>query len=405
MTTVQRAGRRLAHLAAGIPTGTATFAVVLTGLLLGAVTTLIWIGLPILAGTLAVARWFAGLERDAVSWGSGRPLPPHAYRDGRALADPQRWRDAVHAIVGFPVLLVTGVLAISWAGSALGLTLYVAWEWALPRDSTYEGLLDLALGIPGRGPDIAANTVLGLVLLATLPPVLAGLTAVRRGLGRALLASSSETRVAASEAGRRSAIAAEASTLRRVERDLHDGPQQRLVRMTMDLEALGRRLDDDPGRARVLLDETLVQSREALAELRSLGRGIAPPVLADRGLEAAVAAAAGRCPVPTTVDVDPALTRRPDPAVETAAYFVVSEALANVAKHARATSCEVEVARSGDTLRVRVRDDGCGGAHPGKGHGLAGLAERVAAVDGALEVRSRPGAGTTLVATFPVERA
>jgi len=221
----------------------------------------------------------------------------------------------------------------------------VAWEWALPRDGDYSGLYGLVTGVNSRLAEIVLNTVLGLIMLATLPLVVRGLVAVRAGLARGLLTNQTAALRARAErlaAGRRAAVQAEAQTLRRVERDIHDGPQQRLVRLDMDLEAVARRLDDDdPEQARPLIDEALAQSREALSELRALSRGIAPPILADRGLGPALAAAAARCPVQVTLDVALPDGHRLAAAVENTAYFVVTEALTNVAKHSAATQCIV----------------------------------------------------------------
>jgi signal transduction histidine kinase len=173
----------------------------------------------------------------------------------------------------------------------------------------------------------------------------------------------------------------------------------------MDLAAARRRLGDDPAAADLLVEEAEVQVRETLAELRALSRGIAPPVLTDRGLAAALASLAGRCTVQVTLDVAlPDSARLPD-AVEEAAYFVVSEALTNVAKHSGAGSCVVHVSRAVDAgrsaLHVVVEDDGVGGAHPAKGHGLSGLRDRLAGVDGTLEVRDRQGGGTRVEAVVP----
>ncbi len=251
--------------------------------------------------------------------------------------------------------------------------------------------------------DIVVNS-LGVLALAAFPWVVRGLVAVRAGLARGLLTNQTavlRARTGELAEGRRAAVAAEASTLRRIERDLHDGPQQRLVRMTMDLEATARRLDNDPAAARPLLDGALAQGREALAELRALSRGIAPPILADRGLAAALAAAAARCPVPVRLDVDLPERPRPDAVLENTAYFVVTEALTNVAKHAAATRATVALAAGDDRMTVAVTDDGVGGAHVGKGHGLAGLADRVAAVEGAMVVASPAGGPTVLTVSLP----
>jgi signal transduction histidine kinase len=244
-----------------------------------------------------------------------------------------------------------------------------------------------------------------LELLATAPLVVRLLVLAKAGLARGLLTNESaalRARATRLAAGRRAAVQAEAQTLRRLERDIHDGPQQRLVRLNMDLETVARRLDDDPERARPLVAEALVQSREALDELRALSRGIAPPILADRGLGAALAAAAARCPVRVSLDVALPEGRRLAAAVENTAYFVVTEALTNVAKHAQATLCTVSVSSDGDRVLVQVLDNGKGGAHLGKGHGLAGLADRLATVEGVLDVVSPAGGPTVLTAEIPL---
>lgn len=216
----------------------------------------------------------------------------------------------------------------------------------------------------------------------------------------------SRGQVAALEQRGASAAAAETSALRRLERDLHDGPQQRLVRLGMDLAAAERRLETDPAEARRLLEEARAQTAETLAELRELSRGIAPPILTDRGLAAALAPVAARAAVPVTLDVVlPADAGRPDASVEAAAYFVVSEALTNVAKHAAARSAVVRVDAVGEgaerVLAVEVHDDGVGGADLAKGHGLAGLADRVEGLGGLLSVTSPEGGPTVVRATLP----
>lgn len=191
--------------------------------------------------------------------------------------------------------VATFVVAVTWGVTGVGATLYLLWEWALPRDGDVTGLFGLVTTVNSRIAEIVVNTVLGLLLPVTLPWVLRGLVAVQAGLARGLLTNETaalRARAESLESSRRSAVLAEAQTMRRVERDIHDGPQQRLVRLNMDLEAVARRLDDDPERARPLVAEALTQSREALAELRALSRGIAPPILADRGLGPALAAAA-----------------------------------------------------------------------------------------------------------------
>jgi len=200
------------------------------------------------------------------------------------------------------------------------------------------------------------------------------------------------------ETTRAGAVDAAESELRRIERDLHDGAQARLVAVGMSLGLAEQRLAEDPDGARRLLEEARAGAEEALRELRDLARGIHPPVLTDRGLEAALAALVARSPVPVDVDVD--LPERPRAAQETAAYFVAAEALANATKHAAASRVSVRVRRAGDSLVVRVEDDGSGGADVG-GRGLHGLAQRVEAVDGSVRVSSPAGGPTVVEAVMP----
>ncbi|MBK8075206.1 MAG: hypothetical protein IPK24_06465 [Kineosporiaceae bacterium] len=196
---------------------------------------------------------------------------------------------------------------------------------------------------------------------------------------------------------------------RRIERDLHDGPQQRLVAIAMDLGMARVKLDtgdaEDAAAVRSLIDRAHAASKEAIIELRQVVRGIHPPVLTDRGLDAALSALAARSPVPVQVDVT--LPRRPDATVEAIAYFCVSEALTNIAKHARAQTARVQAGTVGsaagaEVLRIVVSDDGVGGADPALGTGLGGLRQRLAAVDGTLVVESPPGRGTRLVMELPM---
>jgi signal transduction histidine kinase len=186
---------------------------------------------------------------------------------------------------------------------------------------------------------------------------------------------------------------------RRLERDLHDGAQQRLVALSLQLGLARRKVDDDPVVGARLLDEARGELGLALEELRELARGIHPAVLTDRGLPAAVEALAARAPVP--VDVEGMPSDRLPAAVEAAAYFVVAESLTNVAKYAHAEHAIVRVGREDGYAVVEVSDDGVGGADPTAGSGLRGLADRLAALDGRLEVQSPPGGGTVVRANIP----
>ena len=197
---------------------------------------------------------------------------------------------------------------------------------------------------------------------------------------------------------RAGAVNVQESELRRIERDLHDGAQARLVALGMNLGMAEQKLADDPDRAGELLAEARAGAEEALRELRALARGIHPPVLTDRGLEAAVTALANSTPLHVALSVD--VPRRPPSAVETAAYFVVAEALANAAKHSGSEWLDIRIATVGRHLELEVRDDGDGGADP-NGSGLVGLRHRVEALDGTLQVTSPPGGPTTVYAELP----
>jgi signal transduction histidine kinase len=186
----------------------------------------------------------------------------------------------------------------------------------------------------------------------------------------------------------------------RLERDLHDGAQQRLVSLALTLRLAREKLETEPGEAGRLLDRSREELDQALRELRDLARGIHPTVLGDRGLGAAVEALAVRAPLPVEVVSNLADGRLHEP-VELAAYFVVSEALTNTAKHASATKASVALTEQDGRLAVQVRDDGVGGADVDRGTGLRGLADRVAAIDGRLEIDSRPGQGTIVRAVLP----
>jgi signal transduction histidine kinase len=186
---------------------------------------------------------------------------------------------------------------------------------------------------------------------------------------------------------------------RRIERDLHDGAQQRLVAAALELTILDQRLERDPAGARVILARAREQLEFGLGELRDLARGIHPAVLTDRGLEAALCALVQRAPVP--VNLHATVPERLEAAIEAAAYFVVSEALTNATKYAQADTVSVDVASTGGTLVVTIADDGIGGAAPDRGSGLRGLADRVHAVGGRLEISSPPGTGTRLCAQLP----
>ena len=188
---------------------------------------------------------------------------------------------------------------------------------------------------------------------------------------------------------------------RRLERDLHDGTQQRLVSLAINL-GMARAQVSTAEEARQAIADAHEEAKSALAELRDLIRGLHPAVLEDRGLDAALSGVAARMPIPVRLTVD--LPRRPAPVIEAVAYFVVSEGLANIVKHAQASQAEVVVSRAGDRLHIIVSDDGAGGADPSRGTGLTGLAKRAASVDGTFEIVSPPGGPTLLTVDLPCAR-
>jgi signal transduction histidine kinase len=407
-------GLDTAYALLGFPLAIAAFVVVVTGLAVGIGTLVIWVGLPLLVLTLLVARGFATVERLRIPGVLRQDLPAPVYRRaspdaGRVrrlvepLRDPQSWLDVVHALLHLVVAIPAFVVTVTWWAAALGGLSYAAWGWSLPDGPDDQDLPEL-LGLgEGLGVRIVFYAVVGVLFAVTLPAVVRAVALLGAQFGRVLLTlrAGTQAEIGRLSQGRDAAVAAEAVALRRLERDIHDGPQQRLVRLSMDLHRARRMLDSDPDAARATLEEAAVQTRETLEELRALSRGIAPPVLADRGLAAALTAVAARSAVPVELAVALPEGQRLAPVVENTAYFVVSEALANVAKHSEATVCRVSVSRQGDRLRVEVEDDGRGGAVLAPGHGLAGLADRLLAVDGVLTVDSPRGGPTRLIGELP----
>jgi len=369
------------------------------------------LGIPTTVVTLLAARPLARWERVRLELQLGARIGAPTYRAAdrpgwwaswkAVLVDGRSWAHLAYPLVAGVVL--TGAAVAGAIGcAAVGLLLYppvAAWQGFDLSDAR----ITLALGS-------------GVVLLWVAAVLLQLLAVVQVRVGHALLGPSA--RQVADEASRRAvaaeqraehlqttrtaAVGAADEERRRIERDLHDGAQQRLVALGVELGAARRNAADDPEAAAAALEHAHREVKETLAELRDLVRGIHPAVLTDRGLDAALSALAARSPVPVEVVVaDPAAVDATSGAAQAAAYFVVAEALTNAAKHASAQSVVVRADVLGDRLRVVIADDGVGGATAGPGSGLEGLASRVAALDGTFDLDSPAGAGTRVTVEVP----
>ena len=396
----------LGFLVLGFPIGVFWFVVLVTLIALGLGLAITWVGIPILA--VAMVLWIVGarLERWRIARFFGEVIPsPYRPRPAGGIIararvrtrDPAVWRDLAYLLLLFPIGVAEFVIATVALTVPLSLILLPTYHWmgygpelgpGVRVDTLPEALLGALVGM-------AVVVPAGLILIWTARAHLA--------LARWLLGPSRgerlQERVEVLTRSRSGAMEAMLLERRRIERDLHDGAQQRLVALAMDLGMAREKFASDPEAARALVEGSHEEAKRVLAELRDLVRGIHPAVLTDRGLDAAISAIAGRSPVPVSVDVE--LEERPPEGVESAAYFVVVEALTNVAKHSGATEARVTVRRTGNDLVVEVVDDGTGGADPAAGTGLAGLRDRLAALDGRLVVDSPPGGPTRVRAEIP----
>src|SRR5580693_598825 len=312
---------------------------------------------------------------------------------------PWTWAGVVAALA--VALLVPAVAADLLAVALIGFA-SVAFALFL-RTSTLPPGSGTTAGYPfhsvvfGDGPPHAVDLAAGLVMLAFGAWLVPRTIGVHAGLARRN--SDLLNRVRRLTVTRVDAVDTAAAELRRIERDLHDGMQARLVALGISLRATERLIRTNPDAAVALVAETRENSARALADLRALVRGINPPVLAERGLGDAIRALALDCPVLATAEVD--LPRRLPPPVEAAAYFAVAEALANAAKHAGAHNVHIRAAQAVGALRIEVTDDGAGGADPARGTGLRGVERRLGTVDGVLAVSSPPGGPTIVVIEVP----
>jgi signal transduction histidine kinase len=397
----------LIHHLVGLFLGCAAIFVVTFGLGFGVGMLVLLAGLPVLGLTLRLGDWFARAERArfALLLGVRIPAWPAGARAGyrwglvprwRMFTERATWGEIGYALLRLPVSAVTVTVSIGfWA---LGLTMLALpfYNHYLPSGGAEIG--DTVL----RGSAVTVVSAIGLAVLIAAPQLTRGLATADAAMSRRLLGPPSDlaARVSELEISRERVVDAAEGERRRIERDLHDGAQQRLVALAMELGRAKAKFADDPDAARVLVDQAHTQAKEALTELRNLVRGVHPPVLTERGLDAALSGLAALCPIPVDVHVD--VPVRPRSAVEAVAYFMVAEALTNVAKHSRASQAKVVVEGHGypGTLTVMISDDGIGGADAGS-PGLAGLADRVSGVDGRLSVESPSGGPTIIAAELP----
>ncbi|MEU7604904.1 histidine kinase [Streptomyces sp. NPDC041003] len=359
------------------------------------------LGLCPLLTTLQRSRFWALLGLDVPE-----VVREHRWSSLRGLAERVRseatWRQYGYHLLVSPLAAAAGALVVlAWAFGAAAASVY-GWFWFLPADTR----------TPGWTGDYDLVTVGGVLLLLAAPWLAALFARLDASAAAALLgpnrARELERRVEDLAVSRAGVLDAADLERRRIERDLHDGAQQRLVALAMNLGIARATLPDLPPEAKAVIDEAHRQAKEAIEELNSLVRGLHPAVLEDRGLDAALSGIAARAPFPVELTVD--IGTRPGATVEAVAYFVVSETLANVAKHARAHRCSVRAVRTaapggagrrGDLLRVTVTDDGVGGADPARGTGLVGLRKRVGSVDGIIMINSPLGGPTVITVELP----
>ncbi|NML50292.1 sensor histidine kinase [Streptomyces sp. R302] len=398
----------------GLPTSILAFtlAVSLTSAGVGLLIT--FLGIPVLAASLAVARAQGAVERARVRELLGVEVAGPAPVRGRTggvfswmtamLRSGASWRHLLYGLVHFPWAVFSFCVSLTVFVWSWSLFTYPLWQWVFPAYLGQDGIQlygddrrALYLDTPF---EIGAACLVGLVSVLLWPPLLRALTAVDRTLVVVLLGPGRlAERVTELESDRVLAVDTAAADLRRIERELREGAQARLASLATDLGHAREKLAGAPKAAVALVNDAHSEVKLALKELRDLARGIHPAVLTDRGLDAALSSVAARCAVPVSVTVD--LPGRPVAAIEGLAYFTVTELLENVTRHSRARRASVDVWRSGARLMLQVRDDGVGGADPARGQGLAGLAERLRSVDGVLAVDSPAGGPTTVTAELP----
>ena len=398
----------IAHLLLAFPLGLAEFTFLVTAISVGAGLAITLIGIPILIATVYAWRWIAQLERRLIEALTGRVIPD-PYRPiaaeqstwrrlGARMADPATWKDLVFLLLQLPLGAVAFVITATVLSVGVAALFAPLTFWAIPDG------MDLGFTVVDTLPEALVLAVLGALVLRVGIPALGALARLYGAYAELLLGSNADPALTAEVTDLRDArsriIEAADAERRRLERDLHDGAQQRLVALALTLRMAEKRAEEGDPKAAELVRSAGDEAGLALKELRDLARGIHPAILTNRGLAAALGDLAGRAPIPVEVTAAPG-ERLPDQ-VEAAVYFMVSECLANVSKHAQAERAEVAVTAGEGALQVVVSDDGVGGAELGEGSGFQGLQDRVRALEGTLSVESPRGHGTRVRATIPL---
>ncbi|HWE88012.1 MAG TPA: sensor domain-containing protein [Pseudonocardiaceae bacterium] len=415
-----RAAKEALYTLLGVPLGVLGLAYALVTLVVGAGLSVTALGVPLLAlgllGMRGLGSMHRSLARRLLGLDVGAPPPSPSYTGFFGwlrvrLADGAAWRAALYLLLKPIVGLLALVFMVAFWGYGLFFSTYVFWRQLLPVQRDSHGIAHQGIGLFGdyfvdSAPRALLFALFGVLLLVVARWVTQGALLPDRLLVRALLGTNTlAERVRDLEATRAYAVDDAATQLRRIERDLHDGTQARLVALALKL---GMARDEaDPARAQELLDSAHAHTKEALTELREIVRGIHPPIL-DSGLPAALESLVARAAVPTALEVR--LAERPSPAIETIAYYCAAELLTNVARHANARNAAIHIGQMGDWLCLRVGDDGSGGARPSGvsagdpagGTGLTGLAHRVRAVDGRLDINSPRGGPTVVTVDLPL---
>lgn len=396
--------RAMIFLGTSFPLGLAWFLVAVIGGSVGAMLAIIGVGLLLIAMTVGLLVTGARIDRArlrelmkadvALSLPraqAGASLPRRAWLRAR---DAQTWRDVAYILLLFPIGIVelfVLVLPFDLVLSPIAAAMFGSADWLW---------WDI-----NNGFEVLVSGVLGVLLLPLFMILMQIVAGLHVRFGEALLGSETEEtlreRVDELAESRSAIMKAMHLERKRIERDLHDGAQQQLVSLAMDLGRAVEKIDTDPNEARAILVDCHEKSKDALSEMRNLVRGIHPAVLTDRGLDAAISAIAGRSPIPVHVDIN--VGGRMPEEVEGTAYFVVAEALTNVARHSGATRVGVQIQRDQDYLYVQVTDNGHGGAAAMNGSGLRGLDDRIRALDGIMAVTSPQGQGTRVEVRIPFD--